>query len=226
MANKEYVGRMTQKHDIEANWKKAINFIPKQAEIIVYDVEYDAKGHTLELPEGRDVPYAYERFKIGDGITKVNLLPFATPDTVEVIKAGSGKDAVTIGGSEPAYDSEWSEYTADPIALGNYALAGGTGYYGYLPTYYGYTKRTYPTEASGIGAFAYGIGAKSLGDGAHAEGIPADDQYEYFDIEHDGEIIDSVSVKAHGSGTEARGRGAHVEGQGTLAVGVAAHAEG
>lgn len=56
-------GRFVQKHDIEANWKLAINFIPKQGEIIIYD---------------KDVTYDYERFKIGDGVTNVNNLPFAT----------------------------------------------------------------------------------------------------------------------------------------------------
>ena len=29
--------RIVHKHDIEANWLKAENFIPKQGEIIIYD---------------------------------------------------------------------------------------------------------------------------------------------------------------------------------------------
>ena len=57
----EIKSRIQQKHDIELNWKKAINFIPKQGEIIVYD---------------KDENFSYERFKIGDGETKVNDLPF------------------------------------------------------------------------------------------------------------------------------------------------------
>lgn len=56
--------RIVQKHDTEANWKKAINFIPKQAEIIVYD---------------KDDIYDYIRFKVGDGTTKINELPFTSP---------------------------------------------------------------------------------------------------------------------------------------------------
>ena len=55
--------RIIHKHDIEANWEKAINFIPKQGEIIIYDI---------------DANYNYERFKIGDGITTVNNLLFIT----------------------------------------------------------------------------------------------------------------------------------------------------
>lgn len=61
--------RIQQKHDIEANWIKAVNFIPKVGEIIVYDI---------------DDSYNYERMKIGDGETNVNDLPFfANLDTVK-----------------------------------------------------------------------------------------------------------------------------------------------
>ena len=63
MAEKNINARIIQKHDTEANWSKAVNFIPKQGELIVYD---------------KDSIYDYERFKIGDGITNVNDLPFAT----------------------------------------------------------------------------------------------------------------------------------------------------
>lgn len=53
--------RITLKHDTEANWVKAKNFIPLEGEIIIYDA---------------DENYSYQRIKIGDGITKVNVLPF------------------------------------------------------------------------------------------------------------------------------------------------------
>lgn len=75
--------RQQQKHDIEANWIKAVNFTPLQGEIIIYDSEIDADGNTLALPEGRTKPYIYERIKIGDGITNVNLLPFIANDKVD-----------------------------------------------------------------------------------------------------------------------------------------------
>lgn len=61
MAEKSLNSRIINKHDVEANWVKATNFIPKQGETIVYDI---------------DENYTYERFKIGDGITLVNDLPF------------------------------------------------------------------------------------------------------------------------------------------------------
>lgn len=53
--------RIVHKHDTEANWLKAINFTPKQGELIIYD---------------KDANYNYERAKIGDGQTNVNNLPF------------------------------------------------------------------------------------------------------------------------------------------------------
>lgn len=62
MAEKNIKSRIVHKHDTAENWSKAVNFIPKQGELIVYDI---------------DSTYDYERIKIGDGVTKVNSLPFA-----------------------------------------------------------------------------------------------------------------------------------------------------
>lgn len=61
MNEKNIKARIVHKHDIESNWLLATNFTPKQGEIICYDI---------------DENYTYERFKIGDGITNVNDLPF------------------------------------------------------------------------------------------------------------------------------------------------------
>lgn len=62
MANEKNINsRIQHKHDTEANWNKATNFIPKQGELIVYDI---------------DENYDYQRIKIGDGVTNVNELPF------------------------------------------------------------------------------------------------------------------------------------------------------
>ena len=54
--------RVSHMHDIEANWLLTNKFIPKLGEVIVYD---------------KDSDHAYERFKIGDGVTTVNDLPFS-----------------------------------------------------------------------------------------------------------------------------------------------------
>jgi hypothetical protein len=71
---KEIASRLILKHDTEENWNKAgaeakgdKAFIPKQGEIIIYD---------------RDNAYFYERLKIGDGISPVDVLPFYLIDEV------------------------------------------------------------------------------------------------------------------------------------------------
>ena len=84
--NKRFVGRIQQKHDIEANWLQATNFIPLAGELIIYDVEVDKDGAPLALPEGRAIPYTYERSKIGDGFTKVNDLPFVNDKIIEELQ--------------------------------------------------------------------------------------------------------------------------------------------
>ena len=70
MANQEFYSRIIHKHDTKENWIKAVNFIPKQGEIIVYDIDND---------------YNYERIKIGDGITNVNDLPFILENAISFI---------------------------------------------------------------------------------------------------------------------------------------------
>lgn len=61
MSEKMLNTRIQQKHDIEVNWSKAVNFIPKIGEIIVYDP---------------DENHAAARVKIGDGVKTVVELAF------------------------------------------------------------------------------------------------------------------------------------------------------
>lgn len=61
MSEQIFNTRIIHKHDIEENWNKAVNFIPKQGELIVYDI---------------DENYNYSRVKMGDGINFVIDLPF------------------------------------------------------------------------------------------------------------------------------------------------------
>lgn len=58
--------RIIQKHDSSANWAKATTFVPLKGEIIIYD--------------------DLGKIKIGDGIAKVNDLPFTNADAVKQIK--------------------------------------------------------------------------------------------------------------------------------------------
>ena len=72
--SKKIKTRIQQKHDIEANWLQSDRaelsqeqkFVPLKGELIIYD---------------QDNSYSYERFKIGDGVTTVSNLPFASTST-------------------------------------------------------------------------------------------------------------------------------------------------
>lgn len=69
---KNILTKHIQKHDIEANWIKAKNYVPEKGQFIIYDT---------------DESYSYPRYKIGDGVfnpetgkvegTLVTDLPFA-----------------------------------------------------------------------------------------------------------------------------------------------------
>lgn len=79
LQEKKLKTRVSHKHNFEIAWNEAHehDFVPLAAEWIVYDREVDKQGNLLtELPEGRTEPYAYERFKIGNGIDKVGDLDF------------------------------------------------------------------------------------------------------------------------------------------------------
>lgn len=112
MAEKNIKSRIVHKHDTELNWSKATNFIPKQGEIIIYDI---------------DSNHSYERIKIGDGATKVNNLPFADANKVDKIsgKSLSTNDYTTAeknklagiaeGANKTIVDSELSSTSTDPV---------------------------------------------------------------------------------------------------------------
>ena len=137
MSEKILKSRVVQKHDIEANWLKAVNFVPLQSELIVYDIEIDTDGNTLALPSGRTEPYTYQRFKIGDGITRVSDLPFAI-----VKQTGEGNCSNQTG-------AESTE------AIGDYSLA------------HGYDKIILDTEGNeiSIATKAIGIASVAMGKG-------------------------------------------------------------
>lgn len=63
MADKILKTRIAQKHDIETNWDKAVNFVPYEGEVIVYDAD---STHTRP------------RIKVGDGNAVVSALPFVS----------------------------------------------------------------------------------------------------------------------------------------------------
>lgn len=68
MADRILSARTIQIHDTEANWLKAVSFVPRLGEIVVYDI---------------DANHSAERFKIGDGTTLVNDLPFTIDKSIK-----------------------------------------------------------------------------------------------------------------------------------------------
>lgn len=63
MADKQINSRIIHKHDISTNWAKAVNFVPKQGELIIYD--------------------DLNKLKLGDGKTNVNNLPFVDSSNLD-----------------------------------------------------------------------------------------------------------------------------------------------
>ena len=82
MAEKILNARTQQKHDIEANWDKATNFIPKAGEIIVYD---------------EDAAHSHPRMKIGDGTSYLADLEFLVNIDTTLTKSSAAADAKTVG---------------------------------------------------------------------------------------------------------------------------------
>lgn len=95
--------RISHKHDVEANWNLATNFTPLEAELIVYD---------------EDENYSYKRFKIGDGTTNVNSLPFADAHLQSQL------DAFADGSTTVAEATHAT--TADTATSANYATSAGS----------------------------------------------------------------------------------------------------
>lgn len=80
MANEKTLNaRLQQKHDTEENWLKAVNFIPRAGEIIVYDG-------------------VFPRMKVGNGEDNVNDLPFI--NTLYAVDDGNGNVSLQYEGVE------------------------------------------------------------------------------------------------------------------------------
>lgn len=160
MAEKALRARMIQKHEYEADWNNAVNFIPLESEIIIYDAEADQNGNLLEgakLPDGRTTPYTYARIKIGDGNTKVKDLPFIDENKPGEITNDGGEifnlyeDTTTSLGTIAGI--EIGSQTLPKNVAGEYAHAEGVS-----------------TAAIGKGSHTEGVGTKADAEAAHAEG--------------------------------------------------------
>ena len=104
MIEKEIKSRIIHKHDTEENWLKAVNFIPKKGELIIYDI---------------DSIHIIERFKIGDGVNYVSDLPFQESN-IKNLQDGVGENSLQQTGNGAISESS--------IALGESSSAGSKGY--------------------------------------------------------------------------------------------------
>ena len=112
MAEKRLNTRIVHKHETEANWLLATNFIPMQGEIIIYDI---------------DSTHNYERVKVGDGKTLVSALPFIDANKVDKVagKCLSTNDYTTTeknklagiaeGANKTIVDGELSSTSTNPV---------------------------------------------------------------------------------------------------------------
>jgi hypothetical protein len=73
VVEKNIKSRIVHKHGLESVWSQVKDFIPFKGELIIYD---------------KDDTHDYERFKIGDGETEVNTLPFAYVTQAELAEKG------------------------------------------------------------------------------------------------------------------------------------------
>ena len=142
MAEKELKARIIHKHDTEANWNKATNFIPKESEFIVYDM---------------DDTHNYFRLKIGDGVTDVINLPFYG-GSLEHILDGTADGSIRTSNSAPE-DADYKLGT-DAFAEGKGTKAKGNFSH----------AEGFNTTASAAYSHAEGRGTTASGTVSHAEG--------------------------------------------------------
>lgn len=90
--------RFTLKNDTEENWKKAVNFVPKKGEPIIYN---------------KDAKHNYSRIKIGDGSTKVSNLPFVDIDNVAKLHADNTFTGVNTFNGETQFGPNAENYFND-----------------------------------------------------------------------------------------------------------------
>ena len=125
MANETTLrSRLIQKHDIEANWKIAGEaekpFVPKQAEVIVYDDRYTDNEGNVHIVADK------VRFKIGDGVTNVNDLPFASIDKLDWVDIQNKPENLVLTDSASIIDVDvlptetadiWFKFSQDSVDM-------------------------------------------------------------------------------------------------------------
>ena len=189
---KEIKSRIILKHDNEINWNKASSFIPKQGEVIIYDV---------------DDNYTYERMKIGDGITNVIDLPFITHQIV-----GKKTEGTVVTFEDKEYTcSTGAEIFNDlstNLAIGENSHAEGSG-----TVAKGLDAHAEGMRSQAIGNFSHAENcSQAPGAYAHSEGSQTVAKGSMSHVE--GWMSEAFADVSHaeGHGTYAAKRGTHVQG--------------
>ena len=99
MANNTIKTRIQLKNDTEANWDKAVNFVPREGEVIIYSA---------------DDTHPFSRLKVGDGVTNVIDLPFINSGSSEKVN-----HTLTFGNGA-VYRYDGSQDVTVPVYTGGY----------------------------------------------------------------------------------------------------------
>ena len=108
MSNPTVKTRIQLKNDTEANWNKAVHFIPLRGELIIYST---------------DEAHPFFRLKVGDGVTVVTELPFIDAGTINGIDINNFapsrlSHSITFGANQ-AYTFDGSTDVIVPVYMGN-----------------------------------------------------------------------------------------------------------
>jgi len=99
MATNTIKTRIQLKNDTEAHWDLAVNFVPKQGEVIIYSA---------------DGTHPFSRLKVGDGNTTVSELPFINSGSAEKVN-----HTLTFGNGA-VYQYDGSADVTVPVYTGGY----------------------------------------------------------------------------------------------------------
>ena len=210
MANtKRIKTELYQKHGLESEWQQAVNFIPQKGQIIVYDL---------------DENYPFERFKIGDGETNVNQLPFTGVGQTIVsatLNTSTNKYSTTYGGE--IFNNYYANYAEGlhSHAEGNETLASAD---------FTHAEGDF-TRAVFKNSHAEGHATTAAGEYSHIEGYsgrPIYDEHPDWNGHDKLRNIDIYNEWATASikFALAKGNPSHVEGANCLTLGNDSHAEG
>lgn len=103
--------RIQLKNDTEENWNKAINFIPRKGELIIYNAE-----------SSNDNARPFPRLKVGDGVTNVVNLPFFDAGSIngmtsDTLVAQKTAHTLTFGAGQE-YKFDGSQDVTVPVYAG------------------------------------------------------------------------------------------------------------